>query len=80
MIRHVYNSLSNDSDLAEAIRLVKHHHPQKRIGLIAPGASSPTHHLSTLVDFKRPIRIGALQNSQLPDPIPGTQLRKPATW
>ncbi len=72
--------VSNDSDLAEAICLVKRHHPQKRIGLITPGTRSPSRQLSTLVDFRRGIRIGALQNSQLPDPIPGTQLRKPATW
>ncbi len=72
--------VSNDSDLSEAMRLVKHHHPQKRIGLIVPGARRPSQQLSALADFRRHIRTCALQNCQLPDPIPGTQLHKPATW
>ena len=71
---------SNDSDLAEAMRLVKHHHPAKRIGLITPGKRRPSRQLSMHADFMKPVRTSALQNSQLPDPVPGTRLCKPATW
>lgn len=73
--------VSNDSDLAEALRLVKAHH-RKRIGLITPGA--PTRKTSVQLrqhaDFMRPIRPRALQECQLPSPIPGTTIHKPAKW
>jgi len=72
--------VSNDSDIAEAMRLVKEHHPAKRIGLLLPRTGSPSRQLRKHADFTRPIRTGAMANSQLPDPIPGTNIRKPATW
>ena len=31
-------------------------------------------------DFARHVRPNALRRSQLPDPIPGTNIRKPARW
>ncbi len=71
--------VSNDSDLAESMRLVRLHH-QKLIGLITPGASHPSRELLRHADFARHIRPGALSQSQLPDPIPGTNFRKPADW
>jgi len=71
--------VSNDSDLAEAMRLVKHQH-NKRIGLITPGATHPSRELMRHADFVRHIRKGALAASLLPDPIPGTTLRKPRSW
>ena len=72
--------VTNDSDIAEAMRLVKKHHPAKRIGLLLPRAGSPSHQLRKHADFTRPIRTGAVASSQLPDPIPGTSIRKPDTW
>lgn len=72
--------VSNDSDLAEAMRLVKLHHPQKPVGLSAPGARWPSQQLSAFAAFRIPIRVHALRTSQLPDPIPETQLRKPPSW
>ena len=72
--------VSNDSDIAEAMRLVKEHHPAKRIGLLLPRTGSPSRQLRKHADFTRPIRTGAMANSQLPDPIPGTNIRKPAAW
>jgi len=71
--------VSNDSDLAESMRLIKHHH-QKLIGLITPGKSHPSQQLKQHADFVRRIRTGALAASQFPSPIPGTSLHKPQGW
>ena len=72
--------VSNDSDLAEAMRLVKKHHPQKLIGLFTPGERKTSKELKAHADFVRSIRPGAIKSSQLPDPIPGTTIHKPAAW
>ena len=71
--------VSNDSDIAEAMRLVSQHRA-KRIGLVTPGTRAPSRQLLAHADFARRIRTGALRRSQLPDPIPGTNIRKPANW
>jgi len=71
--------VSNDSDLAEAMRLAKEHHG-KEIGLVTPGAPFPSHRLAEHADFVRFIRPSALKQSQLPDPIPGTNIHKPQGW
>ena len=71
--------VTNDSDIAEAMRLVGQH-LDKRIGLITPGSRHPSRQLLRHADFARRIRRFALENSQLPNPIPGTELRKPAGW
>lgn len=73
--------VSNDSDLAEALRLVKARH-KKVIGLITPGSPrrKTSKQLRNHADFVRPIRTWMLRDSQLPDPIPGTTISKPVTW
>lgn len=73
--------VSNDSDLAESLRLVRTHH-KKIIGLITPGAPKrkTSRQLHRHADFVAPIRTWMLKNSQLPDPIPGTRIHKPAGW
>ena len=71
--------VSNDSDIAESMRLVKDQHG-KRIGLITPGTRSPSRQLLAHADFARRIRSNALRRSQLPDPIPSTTIRKPRRW
>ncbi len=71
--------ISNDSDLAEALRLVKTQH-KKMIGLITPVKMHPSRELMRYATFNQRIREGALKASQLPNPIPGTTIRKPATW
>ena len=71
--------VSNDSDIAEAMRLVRHHHG-KRIGLVTPGTGRPSRQLMGHADFARHLRPNALRRSQLPDRIPGTSIRKPAKW
>lgn len=73
--------VSNDSDLAESLRLIKRQHG-KVIGLITPGAPkrSTSKQLKNHADFQRTIRVKALKNNQLPHKIPGTGLVKPANW
>ena len=71
--------VSNDSDIAEAMRLVRRHHG-KRIGLVTPGTGRPSRQLMAHADFARHVRPNALRRSQLSDPIPGTSIRKPPRW
>jgi uncharacterized LabA/DUF88 family protein len=73
--------VSNDSDLALSLKMVKAQH-QKVIGLVMPGAHvrKRSAQLRQHADFVRLIRPGMLASSQLPDPIPGTTIRKPAGW
>ena len=71
--------VSNDSDLAESLRLVKEQH-KKKIGLITPGNTHPSRELLKYADFTKRIRKGVLGASQLPDPIPGTTIHKPKVW
>ena len=71
--------VSNDSDIAEAMRLVRRHHG-RRIGLVTPGTGRPSRQLMAHADFARHVRPNALRRSLLPDPIPGTNIRKPARW
>ena len=71
--------VSNDSDIAEAMRLVREQR-RKRIGLVTPGTGRPSQQLKKYADFARHIRPNGLRHSQLPDPIPGTNIRKPAAW
>ena len=51
-----------------------------RIGLLTPGTGRSSQQLRAHADFSRHIRPNALANSQLPDPIPGTNIRKPGAW
>ena len=71
--------VSNDSDLAEAMRLVNEHRG-KLIGLLTPTLKQRSEKLRAHAQFVRSIRPGGLQNAQLPDPIPGTNIRKHAVW
>ena len=74
--------VSNDSDLAESLRLVKEQY-NRYIGLIFPDTKArnrPSKELMQYADFIKRIRKGVLSKSQLPDPIPGTSIHKPKTW
>ena len=73
--------VSNDSDMAEAMGLIKKHHPQKILGLVTPGEHGRTsEQLRQHANFVRKIRNSLLQESQLPDNIPGTNITKPDDW
>ena len=72
--------VTNDSDIAEAMRLVKQH-DGKLIGLATPGSRHPSRQLMSHADFSLRIRNKTiLRQSQLPDPIPGTTIHKPVAW
>lgn len=74
--------VSNDSDLAEALRMAREERG-KTIGLVSPvqkGQGHPSFSLQRYAHFTRQIRVGVLAASQLPSPIPGTTIRKPAGW
>jgi len=71
---------SNDSDLAEPLRLVREQN-NKLIGLISPIIHGhPSRELQQHAHFVKRIRRGVLKVSQLPSPIPGTRIRKPPSW
>ena len=73
--------ISNDTDLEEAIRLVRAD-CGKKVGLVPPisNGRKVSHRLITATDFQRELRTATLAVAQLPNPIPGTNLHKPATW
>lgn len=72
--------VSNDSDMAEALKLVQAQ-ANKVIGVITPGENRKiSKELQKYANFQRKIRKWALRDSQLPDQIPGTSLVKPSAW
>lgn len=74
--------VSNDSDLSEALRLVKNQN-SKTMGLIFPNTNSkrkPSRELASHADFIKHIRAYTLSESQLPDQISGTNIYKPSNW
>lgn len=86
--RDVYDCavvVTNDSDIAEGIRLVKQN-PNKKIGLVSTivtavsGRRKVSGELRQHADIFRRIRPTALRDCQLPNPIPGTNIHKPLQW
>ena len=74
--------VSNDTDLAEAMRLAKDD-CGKTIGLVSPVCNAGRRvatQLRLIADFQRSIRKTALGKAQLPNPIPETGLHKPKRW
>lgn len=71
--------ISNDSDLAEAVKLVNKEHG-KVIGIINPGNTRQSKELTQYATFVKQIRKGVLAASQLPDTIPNTGIHKPIDW
>lgn len=45
-----------------------------------PGKGHPSKELMKHADFIKRIRTGILKSSQLPSPIPGTNINKPKSW
>ncbi len=79
--------VSNDSDLAEAMRLVRQQHPAKIIGLVFPRPSGiaarhahPSRELAQHAHFVKHLGQTVLAACQLPDPIPNTKIHKPVSW
>ncbi len=72
--------VTNDGDIGEAMRLVKQQHPTIRLGLVTPGKGNRPNSLKHHADFMVRIRKGVLSRSQLPNPIPQTNIYKPKIW
>jgi len=75
--------VSNDSDLAEAMRLVRRHHPSKLLGLVFPRRETgghPSRELSQHAHFVLRLGTSVLAACRLPVRIPGTTIHKPASW
>jgi len=70
--------ISNDSDLVEAVKLVRQQ-TDKKIGVVSP-FPRVSKELAQYSHFQRTIRKSALASSQLPDIIPGTSITKPQDW
>jgi len=73
--------VSNDSDLVEAIKIVRYelHLP---VGVLNPFPNMPSHELQKFATFVKPIRKGVLAASQFPETLKdevGT-FYKPSTW
>lgn len=76
--------ISNDSDMYESVNLARSK-CGKRVGWIFPVTTTShkmhlSKKLSPVMDFKLQLTEPVLANSQLPDPIPGTTIHKPAGW
>lgn len=72
--------ISNDSDLAEPLKLIRSQQG-KIIGLLSPLLTGhPSRELQKQAHFVKRIRQGAIRQAQLPEIIPGTTIKKPATW
>ena len=72
--------MTNDSDMAEGMRLAKLEHPEKRLGLVSPDRRHHSTELRRHADFFVRVKPRWLRDSQLPDSIPNTSLQKPSSW
>jgi hypothetical protein len=70
---------SNDTDLAEPIRMVAAER-EKPVSVVCPGRWPMAFELQRVATHQRHIRRAMLAASQFPDPIPGTTIRKPTGW
>lgn len=71
--------ISNDSDFKEALLLAKKE-CSKEIAVANPSGQYPSHVLQQHADLKTSVTKGALEKSQLPINIPGTNISKPPDW
>jgi len=73
--------VSNDSDMAESMKMIREHHPNKVLGLVTPGQKIRTsEQLKKHSNFVKKIRNSALKKCQLPDKIPHSNISKPSDW
>jgi uncharacterized LabA/DUF88 family protein len=73
--------ISNDSDLVEAIKIVRTE-LKKSVIVLNPFKDTPSQELNRFATFVKPIRLGVLAASQFSDPLKdrtGT-FHKPPTW
>ena len=80
--------VSNDNDMAEALKLIRENHPEKRLMLIMPNQNQRSGALQGQIKRQkdgekliRKIRTSALKKSLLPDPVLSEKpISKPASW
>jgi len=70
--------ISNDSDLAEPMKMVRA--LNKATGLITPSARRASQQLVQHSSFRKILRSSHLAAAQLPETIPGTAISKPHRW
>ncbi|MCF7793880.1 MAG: NYN domain-containing protein [Candidatus Cloacimonetes bacterium] len=70
---------SNDGDLLEAMKIV-HDELRLCVGLVTPRKARISKSLPKYSTFQKRIGNNLLRNSQLPDPIPDTDIFKPKEW
>ncbi len=70
--------ISNDSDLIEALKIVRRD-CKKQVYVINPH-KDPNPELHKHADFVKQIRATHLSSAQFPDTIAGTKIRKPDKW
>ena len=72
--------VTNDSDLAEAVRIVRED-LKLVVGILNPH-KYPSRELLKYASFTKPIRAGALSSSQLPNPLVSAagDIHKPGAW
>ncbi len=71
--------ISNDSDLSEAMRIVRHDCGMQ-VGHLTAEGTKPSSYLKRYATWSRTIRTSDLKASQLPDNLPGNRIVKPAGW
>lgn len=71
--------ISNDTDLSEALRIVIEE-IDKPVWLVSPARKTAGMLRAQLRTRPKVIFEATLRTSQLPDPVPGTRLRKPRRW
>jgi len=71
--------ISNDSDLAEAMRMVKKERG-KTVALVAMESRRVAGKLKENATFIRTAKRINFEKNQLPDTIPGTKYSKPKDW
>lgn len=71
--------VSNDSDLAEPLRLVKEER-KKLVGVVNPQQKHPSKTLISNSHFQKNIRQNLLSSCLMPDNIPNTNIHIPYEW
>jgi uncharacterized LabA/DUF88 family protein len=82
--QNLYNAaivISNDSDLVEAIRIIRSD-LHKTVIILNPFPKSPSHELQKIANFVKPIRQGVLSTCQFPTQMKDDKgpFSKPPTW
>ena len=80
----VHDFTEKKTDVKGALRVVRENRPAVRLGLVAPIASDDSRKIAADLkkygDWSKVLSTVHLEQSQLPEKIPGTALRRPEQW